>query len=111
MNILDYWHVKLAEECAEVQHRCMKILQFGPNEVQDGHEQDNATRLQKEIFDLLSVIALMEHAGAIEKISGQELELAREAKRTKLRKYFALSMDLGRIEGGPEMFDGPVAAP
>jgi len=106
MNILDYWHVKLAEEAAEVQHRCMKILQYGPVEVQDGHEYNNTTRLQKEIFDLLSVITLMEQAGAIEKISGQDLELAREAKRMKLRKYFKLSFDLGRIN-----FGGKVAPP
>jgi hypothetical protein len=98
MNNLDYWHIKLMEECNEVSHRCSKILQFGPEETQDGHEKNNAARMRAELLDLLSVLALMEKAGAIEKISGDELAIARNAKSIKLAKYYDLSFALGRIE-------------
>lgn len=106
MNIRDYWHIKLAEECAEVQHRCMKVLQYGPDETQPGHTHDNETRLRAELLDLLSVIDLMQMAGAIGVIGEAELNHARNLKREKLAKYFKLSFNLGRIEIG-----GPVSPP
>lgn len=100
LNNTDFWHVKLGEECNEVAHRCAKILQYGPEEVQDGHASDNADRLRDELLDLIAVIDLMQKAGAIAPISKNEMETAREAKRAKLRKYYNLSFELGRIQIG-----------
>lgn len=106
MDILDYWHVKLAEECNEVAHRCAKTMQFGMSDIQNGHAKDNAQRLREEVLDLIAVVELMQNAGAMTYITVSDRQHAREVKRAKLQKYFKLSFELGRIEIG-----GPVAAP
>lgn len=48
----------LAEECAEVQQEVSKILRFGPKE-------DNLKNLEKEIGDVIAMMAVLAHQGVV----------------------------------------------
>ena len=93
----DYLLVKLAEECAEVQQRVMKLLQFGPGEVQEGQDKTNLKRLRDEVNDLVAVIDICEGAGALPTLSfGMQPNLTVD-KAAKMKKYLELSRRLGRV--------------
>lgn len=49
----------LAEECAEVAHRCAKAIRFGAKEVQPGQSLDNRERIEAELGDLMGVVGML----------------------------------------------------
>ena len=49
----------LAEECAEVAHRCSKALRFGLGDVAPGQALTNAQAIEREMCHLYTVAGLM----------------------------------------------------
>lgn len=68
------------EECSEVISACSKIIRFGPNDHAPNSDENNITRLTKEIGDLLAVV---EQLGLNEK----EMNDAKDEKLQKMKKY------------------------
>ena len=67
----------LAEECAEVQVEVSKILRFGA-------EEGNLKNLEKEIGDVIAMMAILAHQGII----NEDVIMRRVAsKLRKLKKY------------------------
>lgn len=60
MTFRQFVLLKLVEECAEVQKRATKSMQFGADEIEPNGTKDNAARLRLEINDLLAHIQLYE---------------------------------------------------
>lgn len=74
----------LIEECAEVQQRATKVLRFGRDEVQPGHEKSNSRRLAEEIGDMEVMVDMATKVGLI---SADDIENRKDRKREKLAKY------------------------
>ena len=72
------------EECAEVSQAISKIFRFGIDNQKPGHGLTNKQHLEEEVGDLLAMIDIM-----VEKciISDNSINIARKAKREKLRKW------------------------
>ncbi len=70
----------LMEECSEIISACSKIIRFGPNDHAPNSNEDNITRLTKEIGDLLAVIELLG-------LNDNEMLEAKEQKLQKMKKY------------------------
>lgn len=104
MTVHQYFLLKLAEECAEVQQRALKQMQFGKDENQAQGpsttkiEATNAQRLRGEINDLLAVIDCLIDIGEVPEISPWELEQAKNLKKEKLLKYLNYSRTLKKVE-------------
>jgi hypothetical protein len=90
----DHLYMKLIEECAEVQQRVCKLLQFGPDQRQDQdpvflstHKEappgTNYERLAEEVRDLISVI---EFIGFRPPTQDEMM-----AKRLKIERYYEYS--------------------
>jgi len=94
----EFYFLKLAEECAEVAQRASKLLQFGPDEVQEGQGENNLQRLRGELNDLLSIVEILESEYDLPRPSEEEMVVHYLAKREKLAKYLALSEKLGRVK-------------
>lgn len=90
--------LKLAEECAEVQQRAAKLLQFGRLEVEPGQMFCNARRLRDEVNDLLTVIEMLEQENLLLISSPEELAVHKEEKRKKIERYLTYSQQLGVVE-------------
>lgn len=97
MHLRDFLLIKLMEEAAEVQQRASKLIQFGPEEIQQGYTLNNAQRLREEWKDLQSVMRLMVEGGIVEPFTLEEFDTALEAKRAKLDKYLKLSYSYGMV--------------
>lgn len=86
-------YIKLVEECAEVQKRALKLLQFGPDEREpkDGVLMPrNIECLTFEIEDLMSVILLLGFCGpTTEQV---------KAKEQKIAHFADYSQQLGILE-------------
>jgi uncharacterized protein YaaN involved in tellurite resistance len=93
----EHLYLKLMEECAEVQQRASKLLQFGSEEAEPGQCLTNAMRLRQEINDLLTIIDMIEQAG-FPMNRGEDLELHMAEKREKIAKYLQYSQKLGRVD-------------
>lgn len=97
----EHMWLKLMEECAEVQQRVSKLIQFGINEVEPGQSADNLSRLRLEIFDLLAVLQIIEDMNLMpfvsEGIRREELEAHTKAKRAKIQKFLDYSIQLGMV--------------
>ncbi|MBO6509736.1 MAG: hypothetical protein JJ979_14885 [Roseibium sp.] len=87
--------VKLAEEANEVSQRALKAAQFGLDEVQAGQSETNEQRLQAELSDMYGIVWMLgqDHDALIEPELPQVL-----AKRDKVEKYRAYSVELGMVE-------------
>lgn len=100
MNVKQYYLAKLAEECNEVAQRALKQMQFGAGERQNTpsgkSELTNSERLRDEIYDLATVVQILEELGEV-KLDAEEFEIAEENKRTKLEKYLVYSQALGLV--------------
>ncbi len=101
MNGTEYLIVKLMEEAAEVQQRASKLLQFGPAEIQAGHDKSNVERLRYEVNDLLAVITLLEMVKTLPRVSADELRNHIVAKSDKMLQFLAYSKALGCVSDGP----------
>ena len=78
MNHTEELLVILMEECAEVQQEASKLIRFGSETWTD------VLNFEKEIGDLLCMLALCQEAGLI---SEDAIMQAAEAKREKLKKW------------------------
>lgn len=90
-------YLLLMEECAEVQHRVSKILRFGTQETEPGHERNNAERLREEMCDLLSIIFFLQEEGYVADINEEDLEEAMNKKKEKVATFLAYSQSLGKV--------------
>jgi NTP pyrophosphatase (non-canonical NTP hydrolase) len=72
------------EECSEVSQAVSKIFRFGWSSVNPNTNVNNKEHLEEEIGDLLCMVDIL-----IEKciISDEEVNIARKAKREKLKKW------------------------
>lgn len=98
MTRYEHLFLKLSEECAEVQQRVSKLLQFGAGESEPGQTLTNAQRLRAEVNDLLSVIALLEGNGYLRWQSDDELSAHKLSKAEKIKKYLNYSEELGLVK-------------
>jgi len=97
MTKIEHLYVKLMEECAEVQQRASKLMQFTAGEKEPGQDKTNTERLMLEIYDLMAVIALMDVYGLIT-LAEADLKAHYTAKWQKIEKYLAYSQELGTVE-------------
>ena len=100
MNINEHLFIKLMEECAEVQQRVSKLLQFGPDEREPEQERTNVWRLRSELNDLIAIVVMLQDRGLIPKTPGHDMAMHVTAKRQKIAKYLAYSQELGMVEVG-----------
>ena len=99
MKKSDLMILKLIEECAEVQQRACKMMQFGPEESQAtaprnlGGENPptgtNRERLQNELIDLCSVAQLL----GFRYPTPEEVS----AKLHKIERYMEYSLECGTL--------------
>lgn len=89
--------LKLAEECSEVQQRVMKLIQFGPYEVEPGQELTNIERVQLEYADIQAAVFRLVDRGQFNPISGDDLTRHIFNKDAKVNKYLALSRSVGQV--------------
>lgn len=94
----EHLFIKLAEEADEVGQRVMKLLQFGPNEVQSGHDRTNVERLRDEVNDLLTVVYMLEERKLLPSNGENEIWRHVRGKEAKISKYLTLSVKLGLVE-------------
>jgi hypothetical protein len=97
MTKQEHLFVKLMEECAEVQHRTSKLLQFGAEECEPGQHVSNRRRLLLEVMDLLTIIGMLQQAGFLPNYT-EELCEHLDAKERRVKKYLRYSQELGRVE-------------
>lgn len=95
LTIDQYLLTKLAEEAAEVAQMAMKTAQFGATEVYQ--VATNAQRLRNEIFDLLTIVKLLEERKLLD-INIQQLHAHETLKRLKIQHYLAYSQGRGITE-------------
>lgn len=74
----------LQEEAAEVIQAVSKIRRFGPDNHKSGEDQTNLEHLEEELGDLLAMIDIM---GEMNIVSWGNLEVAKQAKIEKLKKW------------------------
>jgi hypothetical protein len=98
MTRQEHLFLKLMEECAEVQHRVSKLLQFGSDEIQEGQSSNNSQRLRAELDDLFSTTRLLEEDGLIIKRSVVESDKHLEYKRERINKYLKISQSRGKVD-------------
>ena len=84
MNQTEELLVILMEECAEVQKEASKLIRFGSDTWAD------VLNFEKEIGDLMCMVALCQEAGLIDEDAVMQ---AAEAKREKLKKWSNLIDD------------------
>lgn len=94
MNKQEHLLTLMIEECAEVAQRCTKILRFGIDEIQEGHELSNRERLKYEFNDLITVSALLNESGINLEVEPKDLE----KKMQKISKYMNYSKELGLLK-------------
>lgn len=101
MRYTEHPLVKLIEECAEVQHRACKVMQFGPDEFNPlfGPEHSNVKLLRDEVKDLLATIVAVTEFGLMPGIPVEELAISIEEKKRKMQKYLDYSTQLGMMDG------------
>ena len=75
---------ELGKECNEAIQRAMKMLRFGVDEVEPGQVLTNADRLAYELGDVVEVADPLIQRGVL---STDAIELGRQQKREKLRKF------------------------
>lgn len=97
MTAQQYLFNLVAEECNEVAQRALKCARFGAEDVQDGQELDNKTRLRLEVEDLKTCIKLLEESGLITILTQKQSYEMDERKREKIRKYAYISRDLNQL--------------
>ncbi len=96
MTKQEHLYVKLMEECAEVQQRAAKLMQFGSEEKEPGQDLTNAQRLRNELNDLLTIVDMLECAGLPQNSAKQEADHIAN-KYLKVEKYLKYSQELGCV--------------
>lgn len=94
----EHLFIKLMEECAEVQQRVSKLLQFGPNETEPEQKRTNVWRLRSELNDLVAVIVMLQDRGLVPRTPGHDMARHVAGKREKIAKYLKYSQELGLVQ-------------
>lgn len=94
MNLDDHILVVAAEECNEVAKRLMKILRFGPDDIEPGQQFTARERAQQEIYDLLAALDDLDKRGIVPIPPN---ELAVRTKQLKVQRMLEYSRDVGRL--------------
>jgi ElaB/YqjD/DUF883 family membrane-anchored ribosome-binding protein len=89
---------QVKEEASEVIQRICKADRFGLEETQPGKDMNNKQRIQDEIYDLLSVLALLTSFGYESHIPIDELRNRQEKQLHML--HYSISME--RMENSPD---------
>ncbi len=95
MNRVEMLLAQLAEECAEVAQRAVKILRFGKDEIQPGETMKNSERLTNEYLDLATIYGMLAKEGVLRPLDKVEDEKYAEEKILKVEKYLKYSAELG----------------
>lgn len=95
MSRIDYLLSHLAQECCEVAIRCSKAQHFGLDEVQPDQALTNRERLLHEVYDLMSLVEIMQQERILPKFDG--LLAAIERKKLKAIEFQKYSRELGRL--------------
>lgn len=95
MNRQEHLLTCLAEECAEVAQRVSKALRFGLLEIQPGQPLTNQERINEEIYDLLSVIDILEGHGILLDLDYDADRFTR--KQAKIEKFMAYAAEQGAL--------------
>jgi NTP pyrophosphatase (non-canonical NTP hydrolase) len=74
----------LQEECAEVIQAVSKVSRFGIDNYKPGKPKTNREHLEEELGDLLAMVDIMLAQGIV---SWDNLEVAKQAKTEKLKKW------------------------
>lgn len=82
----------LQEECAEVTQAISKCFRFGLNGRKEGEKFDNMERLEEEVGDLLAMVELLQTHTPEFKNSWDNIEVAKQAKFEKLKKWSSLDI-------------------
>ena len=77
----------LQEECAEVIQAVSKISRFGLDNLKPGKPKTNREHLEEELGDLLAMIDILHE---MDIVSWTNLDLAKEAKIEKLKKWSSI---------------------
>lgn len=89
MNKTENLLTSVSEECAEAGQVACKALRFGLDHVWPEKNETNRRILEREIADIL---------GAARELGLEIREEDVEAKRAKIRKYQAMSVELGTLK-------------
>jgi hypothetical protein len=98
MNRVQYLLTKLAEECSETAQRASKAIVFGLDDVQNGQEKSNNTRLVEEFAHIVAYMELLDE----EKLMYINTTYMRQEvgkKKEELKKWYQFSVDKGMVEG------------
>lgn len=87
---------KLAEECLEVAHQCMKAVRFGLDDFNPKTGEVNRASIQSELFDVVATVRLLEdRAGEYFDLDPNKQEF--HERKAKYLKYLGVSKNLGRV--------------
>lgn len=95
MKKAEHLLVCLAEECAEIQQAVSKALRFGLDDGSPDKTTTNAEDIQKELVDLLGVIALLGDEGIM---TFDTTKVDVPEKKAKVRKYMDYARERGTLE-------------
>ena len=74
----------LQEECAEVIQAVSKVSRFGIDNYKPGKPKTNREHLEEELGDMLAMIDILREMGVV---SWGNMEVAKQAKKEKLKKW------------------------
>ena len=90
-------YLKLIEECAEVQQRASKSMQFGADDIQSGQALTNKVRLQAEVNDLRATIQFMVENGLLSEYTTLGWKQFVEARRARMGQYIEYARRRGHV--------------
>jgi len=88
--------VQLMEEASEVAQGASKCLRFGTNHTWPALEKTAEYRLTQELIELLAMIEMCQGEGIISPWP-HDTRQRMDAKRAKVEKYMAMSVELGKV--------------
>lgn len=94
--------MKLAEEATEIAQIALKTAQFGMTEKHPDLPLNNKERIHLELNDLLAVV---DELNSWAQFGFKEDYAAKINKIEKLNKYLGYSIQLGKVENVPEIFE------
>lgn len=88
--------VQLMEEAAEVVQGVSKCLRFGTNHEWPALEKTAEFRLIQELLELLTMIEMCQQENVLSPWP-HDTRQRMDAKREKVEKYIAMSIELGKV--------------
>jgi len=102
MTDLQFYLLKLMEECNEVAQNASKTMQFTLDEVMKGQPLSNRQRVHAELDDVMAVIEELNARGLDYTPDPERIA----AKKVKMRRYRQYSEELGTVERSNDQNDG-----